>query len=65
MKALVRHGHIGVACAVVVLAVCLVLFHDDEDAMTIGTVVAIVVCFGIFSFLNHHDERTRDPRDAD
>lgn len=62
MKALIHHGHIGIACAVVVMIVSLLLFHDNEDGMTSGTVVALIVCFGVFSYLNRHDERTRDPR---
>jgi len=65
MKALIHHGHIGVACAVVVMIVSLLLFHDNEDAMTGGTVVALIVCFGVFSYLNRRDERTRAPRKTD
>jgi hypothetical protein len=62
MKALIQHGHIGVVCAAVVLLVSVILFHDNEGAMTAATAIAFVVCFGVFSFLNGRDDRT-NPRD--
>jgi undecaprenyl pyrophosphate phosphatase UppP len=54
---MLRHGHIGIAVATVLLIVSAIFFHDNEDAMSAAGVMALVVCFGIYLFLNERERR--------
>jgi hypothetical protein len=65
MKALIKHGHVGVAGAAIVMAVNAILFHGNDEATSAMTALALVVCFGVFHFLNMRDDRTNGSCDED
>jgi hypothetical protein len=60
-----RHAHLSIALAVVLLVTSAILFHDNEDAMTAGGVVAFVACFGLFFFLDIREYRMGKSRSHD
>lgn len=59
---MIRHGHIGIAVSMTLLVVFAILFHDSEDAMSAAGVLALVLCFGIYLFLNERERRGQRSR---
>lgn len=63
MKNKFKHANISVAVATVLLVLNAVLFHGNEEAMSAGGVVALVVCFGLLFFLDEREYRARHSGD--
>jgi hypothetical protein len=59
MKRSFRNANFGLATSVVVLIVGTLLFYSSEGAMEALALLALVVAFGVFFFLEWRDERAQ------
>jgi inner membrane protein involved in colicin E2 resistance len=59
MKNKFKHAHTGVAVAAVLLVIDLILFHDNESAMSAGGVVAFAACMAVMFILDEREYRAR------
>jgi hypothetical protein len=61
MKNKVRHAKISLAAMVVFVIAYTAVFNDNEDAMSVGGVLALFFCFGLMHFFNEREYRARHP----
>jgi hypothetical protein len=60
MRNKLKNANIGLAVGAALLVADLILFYDNEGAMSAGAAVAFAVCMGVFFILNEREYRARD-----